>query len=300
MKYKDLGDQIDHRDYTSLKFASGVQIFVIGLAKKVLLANNMGMLWDAYKALPPSELTVLGAWLGILGYAFQIFFDFAGYSDMAIGLGRMLGFEFLANFNYPYISQTATEFWRRWHISLGSWFREYVYIPLGGNRVSPPRMAFNILLVWAITGLWHGASWNYLLWGLYFGAILAIERLFLKAWTEKLPAVLRHGYALLIIMISWPIFAIEDMGHMGQYLAAMFGFAGGGLADPAFYYYLSSFALIILISALASTPIGKLAWQKLPPRVQQVAMPVLVLAGILLSTAYLVDGTYNPFLYFRF
>ena len=185
IKYKELADQMNFRTHSPEQFASGVQVFTVGLAKKVLLANNIGKLWDAFLALPADQLTTAGAWLGVVAFSFQLYFDFSGYSDMAVGLGRMLGFEFLRNFNYPYISKSVTEFWRRWHISLGSWFREYVYIPLGGNRVSKGRLCFNLMVVWGLTGIWHGASWNFLLWGLYFGVLIIAEKLFLLKWIEN-------------------------------------------------------------------------------------------------------------------
>ena len=300
IKYKDLGDQIDHRDHTAERFASGVQIFMVGLAKKVLLANNIGMLWDVYKATPVSELTVAGAWLGVLAFSFQIYFDFSGYSDMAIGLGRMLGFEFLKNFDYPYISRSITEFWRRWHISLGTWFREYVYIPLGGNRVGPARLCLNLLIVWGLTGIWHGASWNFLFWGLYFGVLLMLEKVFLRRWLEKLPAAVGHVYTLFLVLVSWAIFAVEDLGQLGGYLSAMFGAAQGGAYNGEFFYYLSSYLPTLVVLALASTPLAAGLWGRLSLRKRQVLLPLLVLAGLLLCTAYLVDATYNPFLYFRF
>ena len=300
IKYKDLGDQIDHRDHSPEQFASGVQVFVVGLAKKVLLANNIGKLWDVCLATSVAELTTAGAWLGVVAYGLQIYFDFSGYSDMAVGLGRMLGFEFMRNFNYPYISKSVTEFWRRWHISLGTWFREYMYIPLGGNRVSKGRMFFNILLVWAATGIWHGASWNFLFWGLYFAALLIIERAFLGKLLKKAPAVVGHVYTLFFILISWAIFAVEDFGHMGAYLAAMFGFAQGGLWAPSVMYYFTSFLPMILIGCVAATPLAVKVWNRLPEKPMRVVLPILLLAGLIFSTAYLVDATYNPFLYFRF
>ena len=300
IKYKDLDDQLEHRTHSPEQFASGVQVFVVGLAKKVLLANNLGMLWDAYKAMPAGQLTTAGAWLGILAFSLQLYFDFSGYSDMAIGLGRMLGFEFSPNFNYPYISRSITEFWRRWHISLGTWFREYLYIPLGGNRVSRGRLLFNLLVVWAATGIWHGASWNFLLWGLYFAVLLILEKFFLLRFLERLPAAARHVYTLLLVAVSWAIFAIEDFGHMGAYLAAMFGMAEGGLADGAFRYYLRSYLPTLAVSCAAAVPLGARLWGRLSVRRKQLLLPVLLMAGLLLSTAYLVDATYNPFLYFRF
>ena len=300
IQYKDLDAQLDHRDHTAEKFASGVQVFVVGMAKKVLLANNLGMLWDAYKAVPAAGLTVLGAWLGVAAFSLQIYFDFSGYSDMAIGLGRMLGFEFKPNFDYPYISRSITEFWRRWHISLGTWFREYVYIPLGGNRVSRGRLCFNLLVVWGLTGIWHGASWNFLLWGLYFGVLLMLEKLFLKRWIDRWPACFQHAYTLLLVAVSWAIFALEDFGQLGAYLAVMFGLAGRSLTDGAFFYYLRSYLPVLVLACLASTPLARRLWHRAPERAVQAALPVLLLAGLLLSTAYLVDATYNPFLYFRF
>ena len=300
IQYKDLDAQLDHRDHTAEKFASGVQVFVVGMAKKVLLANNLGMLWDAYKAVPAAGLTVLGAWLGVAAFSLQIYFDFSGYSDMAIGLGRMLGFEFKPNFDYPYISRSITEFWRRWHISLGTWFREYVYIPLGGNRVSRGRLCFNLLVVWGLTGIWHGASWNFLLWGLYFGVLLMLEKLFLKRWIDRWPACFQHAYTLLLVAVSWAVFALEDFGQLGAYLAVMFGLAGRSLTDGAFFYYLRSYLPVLVLACLASTPLARRLWHRAPARAVQAALPVLLLAGLLLSTAYLVDATYNPFLYFRF
>ncbi|MCI8594311.1 MAG: MBOAT family protein [Oscillospiraceae bacterium] len=300
IRYKDLDDQLRQRDHTVDKFASGVQIFVIGLAKKVLLANNIGMLWDVYKATPISQLTVAGAWLGVLAFAFQIYFDFCGYSEMAIGLGRMLGFEFLKNFDYPYISKSITEFWRRWHISLGTWFREYLYIPLGGNRVSKPRLFFNLMVVWAATGIWHGASWNFLLWGLYFGVLLILEKGFLLKLLQKLPGAVQHLYTLFLVLVSWAIFAVEDFTQLGGYLKAMFGMAGGGGMDGNFLYYLMSYLPILVVAGVASTPAAVTVWKKLPKKAMAVALPILILAGLLVSTAYLVDATYNPFLYFRF
>ena len=300
IQYKDLDAQLDHRDHTAERFASGVQAFAAGMAKKVLLANNLGMLWDAYKAVPAAGLTVLGAWLGVAAFSLQIYFDFSGYSDMAIGLGRMLGFEFKPNFDYPYISRSITEFWRRWHISLGAWFREYVYIPLGGNRVSRGRLCFNLLVVWGLTGIWHGASWNFLLWGLYFGVLLMLEKLFLKRRIDRWPAFFQHAYTLLLVAVSWAIFALEDFGQLGAYLAVMFGLAGRRVTDGAFFYYLRSYLPVLVLACLASTPLARSLWRRAPARAVQAALPVLLLAGLLLSTAYLVDATYNPFLYFRF
>ncbi len=299
IKYKDLDEQLERRKHSFDKFASGVQRFVVGLSKKVLLANNLGQLWDAYLAMPGGELTTLGAWLGIIAFSLQLYFDFSGYSDMAIGLGRMLGFEFLENFNYPYISSSVTEFWRRWHISLSTWFREYLYFPLGGSRVGRARLVFNLLVVWAATGIWHGASWNFLLWGLYYFVWLVVEKLFLGRLLEKAPGWLRHLYALFLVVVGWAIFAVEDFSQMAQYLKAMFGL-GAGAWDGMFLYYLRSFLPMLLIACVAATPLGARLWKTLPEKPRRLALPVLLLLGLALSTAYLVDGTYNPFLYFRF
>ena len=300
IKYKDLGDQIDERTCSTERFASGVQIFMVGLGKKLLIANNVGLLWDSYKAMDPGQLTVAGAWLGVLAFTFQIYFDFSGYSDMATGLGRMLGFEFLPNFNYPYISKSITEFWRRWHISLSTWFREYLYIPLGGNRCSKPRWMFNLFMVWAATGIWHGASWNYLLWGLYFFLLLMLEKFVLLKPLERAPALVGHVYTLLLVMVSWAIFALEDLGHLGSYLKVMFGMGGVPLADGAFGYYLTSYLPVLCAAAVSSTPLGRAAYRNLGQKAQYVACTLLVVSGLLVCTAYLVASTYNPFLYFRF
>ena len=300
IKYKDLGDQIDSRDCTMDKFGAGVEKFMVGMGKKVLITNNVGMLWEAYKAMNPGELTVLGAWLGVLAFTFQIYFDFSGYSDMATGLGRMLGFEFLPNFDYPYISRSITEFWRRWHISLSTWFREYLYIPLGGNRCSKRRWMFNLFVVWAATGIWHGASWNYLLWGLYFFVLLMIEKFFLLDKLKRAPALVGHLYTMALVLISWAIFAIEDFGHLVAYLKVMLGMGGVPFVNGNFVYYLTSYLPILCAAAVASTPVGVKVFRRLPGKTKEIAGVLLVLAGLMVCTAYLVDGTYNPFLYFRF
>ena len=298
IQYKSVADQLQCRREDLEKFVSGIQRFCVGLAKKVLLANAVGKLWDLFLATDTAQLTVLGGWLGLAAYAFQIYFDFSGYSDMAIGLGRMFGFEFIENFNYPYISRSVVEFWKRWHISLTNWFREYVYFPLGGNRVSKPKWIRNILIVWLLTGIWHGAGWNFLLWGLYYALWMLAERLFLGKWLEKLPAALRHIYTLAVVLVGWGLFAIEDMGQLGSYLAVCFG--GGSLVDAFTLYQLWSYLPLLVILAFAATPVSGKLFRKLPDRVQAVATPVLVLASLILCTASLVDASYNPFLYFRF
>ena len=299
VRYKDIADQLGFRAGNIDQFASGVRRFTVGLAKKVLLANNIGMLWDLIKARSAPELTVLGAWMGILAFSMQIYFDFSGYSDMAIGLGRMLGFEFLENFNYPYISKSITEFWRRWHISLGTWFRDYVYIPLGGNRRGTGRQFLNLLIVWALTGFWHGANWTFLCWGLYYALFLMLEKAFLLKKLEKLPA-LGTVYALLVVICGWVLFDLPGLADAGRYYAAMFGGAGGGLASAADLFYLKNYALTLCVGVLACLPCWKTLYARLAPRPKAVLTPVLLAAALVLSTAYLVAGTYNPFLYFIF
>ena len=222
--------------------------------KKVLIANNIGALWDVYAA-DPGNLTTLGAWLGILAFSLQIYFDFSGYSDMAVGLGRMIGFEFKENFNYPYISRSVTEFWRRWHISLGTWFRDYVYIPLGGNRRGLGRQLFNITVVWALTGIWHGANWTFLFWGLYYAVFLILEKSFLLRWLDRAPRAVGHVYTLFVVVCGWVLFQLEDMTAVSQYFAAMFG-GGAGLVEARDLFYLVSYAAIFVIGAVAATPLG--------------------------------------------
>ncbi len=298
VRYKDLGDQLNARKYSVEKFTSGVQRFVIGLSKKVLLANNLGRLWDVMQT-SGDGLTAAGAWMGILAFGLQLYFDFSGYSDMAIGLGKMLGFEFPENFNYPYLSRSVSEFWRRWHISLGTWFRDYLYIPLGGNRVRKGRLVLNLLILWAATGLWHGASWNFLLWGLYFFFWIMAEKLFLGKFLKKIPALFSHLYGLLVVFFGWVFFAIEDLPALGTYLKSMFGF-GSGMRNGSALYYLSGYLPLLIIAAIGCTSLASRVWQRLPRKFCRIMMPVLLIAGLVLSTAYLVDGTYNPFLYFRF
>jgi len=299
VRYKDVADQLNFRAGSMEQFSSGVRRFTVGLGKKVLIANNIGMLWDIYKATAPGDLTVLGAWLGILAFTLQIYFDFSGYSDMAIGLGRMLGFEFLENFNYPYISKSVTEFWRRWHISLGTWFRDYVYIPLGGNRCGLGRQFLNILIVWALTGFWHGASWTFLCWGLYYAVFLMLEKAFLLKALKKIPVV-ATVYALLVAVCGWVLFDLPTLGQATHYYATMFGINGAVFAGAADLFYLKSYAVTFAVSVIAALPVGKFLFGKLSEKIQRIAAPVLVLAVLILSTAYLVDATYNPFLYFRF
>ncbi|WP_367891676.1 MBOAT family O-acyltransferase [Holdemania filiformis] len=301
VRYKDIAEQLDHRQETADQFALGVQRFVAGLAKKVLLANSIGALWDTISALPVREMSVAAAWLGIIAFAFQIYFDFSGYSDMAIGLGKMLGFEFLENFNYPYISRSITEFWRRWHISLSTWFRDYVYIPLGGSRHGRGKQIRNLMIVWLLTGFWHGASWNFMLWGIYFGVILILEKFVLKPILERLPKVLQHGYALVLILLGWVLFAFTDLDAGITYLKMMFGWGSVSLINARTLFYLRDYGLLLIIMILASTPLGHQLYEtKIRGHRWEGVMPLLIAAGLILCTAYLVDASYNPFLYFRF
>ena len=299
VKYKTVAEALNHRLHTTENFALGARRFCVGLAKKVLLANSIGALWEeCLAAQSAGTLTVFGGWMGLLAYGFQIYFDFSGYSDMAIGLGRIFGFHFNENFDYPYLSASVTEFWRRWHMSLTSWFREYLYIPLGGNRGGTVKTLRNILIVWFCTGFWHGASWNFVLWGLYFAAWLILEKYVLRGALEKTPAFIKHLYTLIVVFVGWGIFAMEDLSVCGSYLASCFG--GASLWSGADGYRLRSYAVTFVILVLASTRLGKTLWARLPRRVEQVLTPVLMVLGLVVCTAYLVDGSYNPFLYFRF
>lgn len=294
VRYKDVAEQMETRRENVHDFASGVQLFVLGLGKKVLLANPMGNLWNLLQA----EGGTLTAWVGILAYSLQIYFDFSGYSDMARGLGRMFGFEFLENFNYPYISASITEFWRRWHISLSTWFREYVYIPLGGNRKGLPRQILNLLIVWGLTGFWHGASWNFILWGLYYAVLLILEKLFLLKLLKKAPGIFGHLYTIFAVLLGWVLFYFEN-------LSSLFGFFGRLFtASPASVHGMNlvlAFTPMILISMFAATPAAKVllsnSWEKAVVRYGAVAV---VMVMLLLCVAALASQSYNPFIYFRF
>lgn len=299
VRYKDVAYQLNHRKETLAEFTRGVKLFCIGLAKKVLLANQMGLMWDSIRE--SGEVNGwLGSWIGIIGYAFQIYFDFSGYSDMARGLGNMFGFEFLKNFDYPYISKSITEFWRRWHISLGTWFREYVYIPLGGNRKGVFRQIINLLIVWFLTGFWHGASYNFILWGLYFGVILIIEKFLLKKWLDKSPAFIQHIYSLILIIFGWVIFYFTDMGDLGAFAVSMFSFAGIAIGESALSTIISYLPLFI-IAGISSTPLVYKVYGKIKSDKAKVVIDTLFCLFVLVvCTASLVNQSYNPFLYFRF
>jgi alginate O-acetyltransferase complex protein AlgI len=299
VRYRDVASQLSFRATSAESFAYGIERFVIGLGKKVLIANNIGALWDACAA-QGSSLSFFGSWLGAVAFSLQIYFDFSGYSDMAIGLGRMLGFEFLENFNYPYISTSLSEFWRRWHISLGSWFRDYLYIPLGGNRVKKYRRILNLIIVWAATGIWHGASWTFIIWGLYYGFFIILEKQFYGKWLDKKHHAIGRIYTVVLVVTAWPIFQLASLKEGIPYYKAMFGFGGAGVINSGDIYNLRSYLVILIIGIIAATPLGKKVFERIPAKAKTVLVPVMVLFVLVISTAYLVDATYNPFLYFRF
>lgn len=306
VQYKTIDTQLRTRRETSKQFSEGVRRFIIGLGKKVLLANNIGALWEAIQTTDSAQIPVLTAWMGLASYTFQIYFDFSGYSDMAIGLGHMFGFRFLENFNYPYISKSITEFWRRWHISLGTWFREYVYIPLGGNRVSRWKHIRNILIVWLLTGIWHGASWNFVLWGLYYGILLLAEKFIFGKYLKNLPALLQHIYCMFFVMLGWNLFVFDDMGCGIGFLKSLFGFCGHGLLNSETIYLLYNNAVLLALCIFGSTKlprrIGKWVCSKLENKTLSLAIAQNAFYAVvfLLSVAWLVDASFNPFLYFRF
>lgn len=296
VRYADIARELDSRATTWEDAFCGARRFLVGLGKKILLANQLGQLTAVFRA--SGEKSVLFCWMYAIAFTLQIYFDFSGYSDMAIGLGRIFGFHFIENFNYPYLSKSVTEFWRRWHMSLGSWFRDYVYIPLGGNRVSKPRWIFNILVVWMLTGLWHGASWNFVIWGLLFAALLLVEKSIPAI--QKCPVWLRRCYVLLAVTVSFVIFNAESLAQAGSDLAGMFGLAGLPLLTRETLYYLRSYAVVFLLGFLGATPLVKTLAQRLPQRAAAALQPLVMIGLLLVCTAYLVDGSFNPFLYFRF
>ena len=314
VRYEQVEGQIKDRKLISENVAAGLQRFIIGLGKKVILANQIGSLWDKIYAADITKMSVASAWLGAFAYTFQIYFDFSGYSDMAIGLGQMLGFKFPENFNYPYISKSITQFWRRWHITLGQWFREYVYIPLGGNRLGIEVQIVNLFIVWSLTGLWHGAGWNFVIWGLYYFVILMLEKLFLLKVLDKIPGVFCHIYTLFIVVVGWVIFACENFGKLRVYIKALFGIGVSVINDVDIYYgYTHLILFIILITASTKLPVITMSFIK-----KKLASSFKVFKGsfgeqfffwcsglfcvfiLILSVVLLVGGSYNPFLYFRF
>lgn len=303
VQYNQVDEQLRQRTESAEQFAYGVHRFIIGLGKKVLLANTIGVLWSTISQKNITELPIATAWLGILAFAFQIYFDFSGYSDMAIGLGHLFGFRFLENFNYPYISKSITEFWRRWHISLGDWFRDYVYIPLGGSRNGLMKQIRNILIVWLLTGIWHGASMNFLFWGLYFAILLMLEKAFLLKYLDKAPAWISRLYAMFFVLLGWVIFAFDNSTEGISYLKTMFGGNNHVFADRETIYLLYNNAILLLIGILASSGVVSKLLKK---RMEKITLSNVIIKNVyyliilFLSVAYLVDASYNPFLYFRF
>lgn len=313
VKYKTVAEELRTRHASPEDMAEGARRFVIGLGKKVLLANNVGQLFVEAAGMAEGSLSLLAAWLGILAYAFQIYFDFSGYSDMAIGLGRIMGFHFPENFNYPYTAVSVTDFWRRWHMSLSSWFREYVYIPLGGNRKGLRRQLLNIVIVWSLTGIWHGAGWNFLLWGMWFALFLILEKIILEKKSVSLPKPAGWIYTMIVVLVSWCFFSLEKMDNIILFLKSMFGMGGAGFANEETWYMLGNYAVLLLVLAIGALPLGKKAMERIKGRCSKdtKAGPVLsiclglaeklFLVGVLLlSIANIVDASYNPFLYFRF
>jgi len=304
VRYNDISNELDNRKSSLNMTYDGILLFITGLGKKVLIANNIGMLWSEVKAMQISELSVATAWLGIIAFTFQIYFDFSGYSDMAIGLGKMLGFNFPKNFDYPYMSKSITEFWRRWHITLGAWFKSYVYFPLGGNRKGLKRTVMNLAVVWLLTGIWHGASWNFIIWGCLYGLVIIIERLFLGRFLEKTPAFFCSVYTMFLVTLGWVLFDTADLSTAFGYMGAMFGAGGNSLlTDNTAIYALLNYGIIFLICILACTNLWKRAYDYL-----YIKIPVFLNYGavgyqmtvLVFVTAYLVDAGYNPFLYFNF
>lgn len=303
VRYVTIANQIDNRKLSINKFSEGVVIFIKGMSKKVLLANNIGMLWDNIYNYSISNLSTLSAWLGIIAFTFQIYFDFSGYSDMAIGLGKMFGFDFPQNFNFPYISTSVSEFWRRWHITLSTWFKEYVYIPLGGNKVSKLKNIRNILMVWLLTGIWHGASWNFAVWGLYFGFILIIEKFILNKYFKKIPIIFRWMYSIFLVIIGWVLFSFENLSDSFLFIGKLFNIGNINLVDSNSLYLLSSYSFILPILIIASTSILKNILEFIKQKniyIHNIILSVACVIGLILNLAYIVDASYNPFLYFRF
>lgn len=311
VRYEDVQNELDNRSVTEKMLGDGISRFITGLGKKVLIANNIGMLWTQVKGMDYGELSAVTAWLGILAFTFQIYFDFSGYSDMAIGLGKMMGFNFPENFNYPYMSHSISEFWRRWHMTLGAWFRSYIYIPLGGNRKGLPRTIINLLIVWAVTGIWHGASWNFMLWGVYFGVLIIIERLFMGKVLEKIPSFFSWLYTFVLVVFGWVMFEAVDtsivnigemFGQMFAYIGAMFG-ANGTVMDNTATFAIVNYGVMFAVCILGSSDMLKNAAdyiRKKAPEWIQYGFPIAQTAVMLASVAYITTSSYNPFLYFNF
>lgn len=301
VKYSDIQRQLKNREESFDNFGIGVEKFIIGLGKKVLLANNIGMLWNTIQAQNLESISVLTAWLGAIAYTMQIYFDFSGYSDMAVGLGRMFGFKFIRNFKYPYISKSVTEFWRRWHISLSSWFKEYVYIPLGGNREGELKQCRNLLIVWTLTGLWHGASYNFVAWGLYYGILLIFEKFIFERVLKKLPVLIKKIYTMTIVIVGWVLFAAPNLSWAVKYIKILFFIGKNKFIDGNFKYYLNNNFILLIILILASTPFLKNIFNSIKESRGGYAISIILQCTLfILVIAYLLNASYNPFLYFRF
>lgn len=301
VRYSTIAEELTERKETLSCFSEGIVLFAAGLGKKVLFANQLGQIWDEIIHIAPDERSVLMAWIGVFAFGMQIYFDFSGYSDMAMGLGRMFGFHFPENFHYPYESKSITEFWRRWHISLGTWFKEYVYFPLGGSRCGWALQFRNILIVWLLTGIWHGAGWNFLLWGLYFAILLLAEKFFLHGLLEKCPSFIRWLYAMFAVYMGWVLFAFDDMGQGILYFRQLFGAAGISAVNTRTFYLFFTNLLLMAAAAIGATSLpASFCREHVREKTLFILEPLFVCAVLLLSTAYLVNAGYNPFLYFRF
>ncbi|MED2970923.1 MBOAT family protein [Fictibacillus sp. B-59209] len=310
VRYHTISDQLKMRFETFQRFAYGTKRFIMGLGKKMILANGCAYVADHIFAQNPGSMSTSLAWIGIIAYSLQIYFDFSGYSDMAIGLAKMFGFDFLENFNYPYISRSISEFWRRWHISLGSWFRDYVYIPLGGNRTGEMRTYWNLFIVWMATGIWHGASWTFIAWGLYYGAFIMLEKAFLGKLLKQLPRFIQHSYAVFIVIIGWVFFRSETFSYAYAYIQTMFGFNGTGLWDTHVSYYLTQYGVVILLAIIGSTPLLKLLIDKVEDKAEisqgirifgrDIAVTSYYAVILVITVVYMVSNSFNPFIYFRF
>lgn len=302
VRYETVDNQITKREYSFDKFNLGLERLIKGLFKKVIISNTVGELATIIYELSPMEMSITTAWIGAIAYTLQIYFDFSGYSDMAIGLGKMLGFNYLENFNYPYVSKSVSEFWRRWHISLGSWFRDYLYIPLGGNRCSTAKIYRNLIIVWLVTGIWHGASWNFIIWGMYFGLFIILERLFLQKLLDKLPKIIQHIYLMIIVIIGWVIFSQPNLTSAIEYLKIMLGIGDYPLINGYAIFYIKQYGIITFVAILASIPILKYVRNKstIINNLIKVSKPIIVISSFILVIIYLINSTFNPFIYFDF
>jgi alginate O-acetyltransferase complex protein AlgI len=302
-KYSNMERQLDSRKESLIAFGKGVERFILGLGKKIIIANNLGLIWTQIKATDINSLSITSAWIGIIFYTLQIYFDFSGYSDMAIGLGYMIGFETKENFDYPYISKSITEFWRRWHISLGNWFRDYIYIPLGGNRKGKLVQFRNIFIVWFTTGLWHGASWNFIIWGLYFGVFIVVEKLFLYKMLNKIPSILCNIYTMILVSIGWVLFDMDSLSKAITYIKIMFGIGNNPVTDNLSMYIISTNMVILIIAILGCVPLVRSLLDFKKRKLQFIGTLIAVTLEILVlivSISYLINESYTPFLYFKF